>query len=285
MSPTTSKKVLDLSSPQSFRDAGLEPTKNKMGFMFFKIGESADHWLESLPHSNKPLLDIGAAYGIHTIHALKNGRDVIALDCDEPHLAELRRRVSAAESHSANGTEKKMGKLSGTIFAKLPSPDALSEGSVSGVLISEVFHFMRPGQPQHVLRDVFRWLEPGGRVVVTTASSLDLEQKLAVDGIRLANGRSLEETQRIMSKPADIQLDAAPGLLTFADGYKFRDKVPGFMYTLSTTEVELMAKRAGFHAERVSYISTGKYPNFSKSELVGETVLLVARKPAEKPLT
>lgn len=259
----------------------VEPTNNKKGFMFLKIGESAQYWLDSLPHSEKPLLDIGAAYGVHTIHAINAGRHVIALDCDQSHLAELRRRVESLQSNPRAEANVSLGALRGTVRATLPCSDACAADSVSGVLISEVLAFMRPGEPQVVFNDVFRWLQPGGRLVVTAASSTCLEHSVNVRGFQLANGRSLDEALQLLRASPNVLLDAAPGFLQLNKDYKFSAQLPESLYYLSTSELELMAESAGFQVERVSYISPKKYPKLPDSNRTDETVLLVARKPTE----
>ena len=265
--------------PEAMAAMGLERTKNKTGFMYLRIGESATHWLNSLPHSSSPLLDLGAAYGVHTLHAMKAGRDVIAVDMEQAHIDDLRVRADDYAKSSAAENSTGPGKLVRATVATLPDPSVCADESVAGVLLSEVIHFMRPGQPQVVFSDIFRWLKPGGRLVVTTAASKGpkVEEFANKAGFKLNGERSVEEAIDMISTASGPELvKAAPTFMELPQDSPMRKFVCGILYLMSTKEVETMAKEAGFKVERCRYITTGKYPD---KTIKGETVLLVAKKP------
>eukprot|EP00177_Eucheuma_denticulatum_P001210 GFKZ01002184.1.p1 GENE.GFKZ01002184.1~~GFKZ01002184.1.p1 ORF type:complete len:279 (+),score=28.71 GFKZ01002184.1:60-839(+) len=253
----------------------MEKTNNRMGFMFNKIGTSFDYWFSSLPSSSKPLLDLGAAYGVHTLHALRHGRDVIAVDCDESHLSELQERAKLLLDHER--TEGRVqGALVRTLHGRLPCKEILGEGSVSGVLLSEVVHFIRPAEVQEVFDDVFSWLEPGGLFVVTAVGITRLRNAVERSGFTVRSGRTVSETLAFIEQGSDDEvLEGAPGFVISPQEYKWSHITPGWCYFLSTREVSLYAKRAGFHIERLDYINADKYPTGIAEN---STVLLVAKK-------
>lgn len=255
-----------------------EPTLNKSGFSFLQIPHEIHYWLTSLPQSRRPLLDIGAAYGVHTLHALSSPRDVIALDSHAPHLAILRARTRRLLADAAAATTP-VGRLRRTVVATVPDETVLPARSVAGVWMSEMLHFLRPAVVQRVFDDVFRWLEPGGRFVTLSVSAMGLEDGVKRFGFRLRGGRALEDVLKLYAKGDRELIDGAPGYVTFADGHPLFKSTPGFMYLLSTREVGIYARRAGFVVEKTAYVRSSKYWTENAENKGNGTVLLVARKP------
>lgn len=266
-------------TPADLREKGLERTNNNKGYMFLNIGESAEHWLASLPQSQKPLLDLGAAYGVHTIHAIKAGRDVIAVDCDETHIRVLNERV---DSFLSEQRDSKYGELVRTTVATLPKGDLCEENSVAGVLLSEVLHFLKPGGPLAVMRDIFRWLEPGGLFVATCASSTCASSvefsQFSLILYQLRHGRTLAEAKELLREASGEELlDIAPFYMELRTDLEFEAGAYDHLYLWSTKEIGAMARKAGFDVERVEYFSPSKYPQPTKDD----EVILLARKPRQ----
>lgn len=63
-------------------------TKNKRGFQMGTTNPCLPAWLAAWK-GDKPLVDIGCAYGINTFAALETGAAVIAIDMDETHLVSV----------------------------------------------------------------------------------------------------------------------------------------------------------------------------------------------------
>lgn len=264
--------------PKALAAMGLERTNNKTGFMFLKIDDSINHWLNSSPHSSKPLLDLGAAYGVHTIHALKAGRDVVSADMDEVHISKLRERVGEYLKISASHQGTGAGRLIDSTVVTLPDSTAFRDESVAGVLLSEVLHFMKPGQPQLLFNDVYRWMEPGGRMVVTVAASKEetVQRFTGNMGFKLNKDRSVGDVTKMIATACEEELaKEAPTYMELPQSSPFRAALCGHLYLMDAKELKFFAKKAGFQIERCIPISPGKYPD-EKSE--GGTVLLVARK-------
>jgi 2-polyprenyl-3-methyl-5-hydroxy-6-metoxy-1,4-benzoquinol methylase len=69
---------------------GFVKTLNGMGFMTSTLDEYSQDFARFAPSAPGPALDVGAAYGVATLEALKNGAHVIANDLDVRHLEILR---------------------------------------------------------------------------------------------------------------------------------------------------------------------------------------------------
>lgn len=251
-----------------------ERTKNAKGSTFHIIGEAEQHWVSSLPESDLPLLDTGACYGVQTIHALNQGRDVIALDCCDEHITILRERV--ANMHRTETT----GELVDAMVARLPSPDAIGDAAVSGILCSEVIHFMTPADLVPLLNDFHRWLAPGGRLVATVGSWPPRLPALLRRGLTLPHGVTADSAHEMLENaPAADVVAAGPGFLTLPDAPSMRAILGETLYMLSTQELRHVAEECGFVVDVVKYFSAGKYP-FRKGEKGDglEGVLLVASK-------
>ena len=111
-----------------------------------------------------PVLDIGAAYGVATIPALKNGAHVIANYLEEKHLQILKNKVPLSYlSH----LDLKSGRM--------PNELDIEKNSLGAVLTSRVLSFVLPEELELSFKKIFRWLKSGGEFFFlggTTLSSL-----------------------------------------------------------------------------------------------------------------
>ena len=137
-------------------EQGLIKTKNAMGVMFKELSPSARAFVDFAKTARLPLLDIGAAYGVTTIPALENGAQVIACDLSEEQLNILHQSVD--ETHQSNLT---------LLAAKFPEDLNLKNESLSGILISNVLHFMDGPSIVEGLKRCWQWLEQNGKLYIT----------------------------------------------------------------------------------------------------------------------
>ena len=72
---------------------GLVPTMNDKGFMFEVLDEYADEFIRLSGASSDEALEVGCAYGVATIAALKAGATITACDMDQRHLDVLLSRA------------------------------------------------------------------------------------------------------------------------------------------------------------------------------------------------
>lgn len=249
------------------KSVGLVATKNNKGCMFLQIDGYVDDWISEWKRDGKPLLDLGCAYGVHTLKALRNGCDVISVDMDSDHISEMRKSAALPENTG--------GKLISSHVMRLPlqSPIVLlPKASVSAVLLSEVLHFLQVGEPLQVFKQALYWLVPGGRLFVSTGSPKGYDIMFA-NGAKMNGGSTEKEVMDLVKKCSDEELiRIGPSFTTFPQCSDLKT-----LYYLTTEELGALARIAGFVVEKLAYYSPRKYQVVYPEE--EECVLLVAQKP------
>src|SRR5687767_8746618 len=67
-------------------------TKNKKGFTY-TLTSFGKAFINAAAKASKPVMDIGAAYGVATLPALLTGAKVIAVDIEDKHLLSIANSV------------------------------------------------------------------------------------------------------------------------------------------------------------------------------------------------
>ena len=134
------------------------PTLNNRGYQMSKTSPLLKEWIRSFDGRN-PLVDLGCAYGINTYEALDANIPVIALDMYRRHLQILEENAPPSKS-----------KLLSCVLGELPYDIPIADISVSGVLVSEVFHFLTGEEINKALSTLMQKLVPGGSLFITTMS-------------------------------------------------------------------------------------------------------------------
>ena len=119
-----------------------------MGWSSNQLNTVSQLFVDACATATRPVLDIGAAYGVATVAALAAAASVIANDLDAKHLATL-------EPHP------RLQLLPG----RFPDFDLLPE-SLSAVHASNVLHFLNGAELVRGAAKIAEWLVPGGRVFV-----------------------------------------------------------------------------------------------------------------------
>ncbi|MBY0500646.1 MAG: class I SAM-dependent methyltransferase [Alphaproteobacteria bacterium] len=143
-------------APPSY--VGLIPTLNKMGYAFENLTAYGEAFLEYCEIVDGPVLDVGAAYGIASIRALKKGAYVIANDIEPRHLEAIKRKTSSMGRYRLN-----------LLLGKFPYIE-LSDNSLGAILMSQVLHFLPHYETSLIASKMFSWLKPSGKAFITTAS-------------------------------------------------------------------------------------------------------------------
>ena len=148
---------------------GQVPTHNGRGVQMAGANPLLDVWIERGFDGVYPLLDIGSAYGANTIRALKRGANVVAFDCDETHLEYIRRAWDAERGPWEGALQ--------TVYGKLPELELPAGVRASGILCSEVIHFLTGEEVEQSFRRFREVLTPGGLLCLTCgdASALYLD--------------------------------------------------------------------------------------------------------------
>lgn len=137
--------------------SGFVKTLNNMGFMTSTLDPFSAEFVEFSKMAPGPVLDIGAAYGVASLAALKQGAKVIANDVDDRHLSILFDRTEP-------GSRANLSLACGSFPEELDFAPA----SLGAVLICRVFHFFEPAKLEASIKKVAEWIAPGGKVFVVS---------------------------------------------------------------------------------------------------------------------
>lgn len=148
----------DLQIPLAEED-GKIPTLNQTGYM--SPGQNPYNlnfinFAATCPH---PILEIGAAYGLTILPALRTGAQVIANDIDARHLLLLRER-----------TEENLRVRLTLNNKKFPAQTEFPNHSIGAILLCRVMHFFKEDEIEQAITKMTKWLVPGGRIFIITMS-------------------------------------------------------------------------------------------------------------------
>ncbi len=235
--------------------SGLVPTMNDKGFMFEVIDEYARGFIEHAAQSPDEALEVGCAYGISTIQALEKGARVTACDMDPRHLEVLKTRAPAA-------THERLTLVTGT----LPDID-LPEEHFGSLLCSRVLHFLRGDDVDASVRNMYRWLKPGGKLFLVADTPFGIWRNFIPTWE--ANVAKGERWPGIM-EPVSQYLPYGPS-----------DDDIGLplMNLLVPDLLSRTAAEAGFVVEQCSYIDRNDFKGLGRMD-GRENCGLVATKPA-----
>lgn len=238
---------------------GLVPTMNDKGFMFEVIDEYAEAFIEFAGASPDPAVEIGCAYGVATIPALKAGARITGCDMDPRHLDVLRSRVPEA-------LHERLTLVSGT----LPDID-LPEAHFGSLLCSRVLHFLTGDDIEASVRNMYRWLKPGGRLFLVADSPFGIWRKFIP--VWEANKAAGERWPGLMIPPVRY-LPYEPS---------DEDVGPEIMNLLDPELLQRTAEEAGFVVQRCDWISRTDFKGLGRMD-GRENCGLMAEKPGtEKP--
>ena len=147
----TGKKTI----PKSYIP-GLIPCLNGRGFMEKDLNGISTRFVDESAKLEGISLDVGCAYGIATLAALKGGSEVVACDMDQAHLDILLKETPEIDKQRL--TTKK-----GT----LPGVDFKSQSFVA-IHCSRCLHFLVPEELKLTLEKMHSWLQPGGKIYLIT---------------------------------------------------------------------------------------------------------------------
>lgn len=227
-------------------------TLNKQGYMLTSLHEYSQAFVEFSAIAPGPVLDIGAAYGVASIPALKRGAHVIANDIDSRHLEILKQNTPKS---FIKHLEVKTGKIPGEVN--------FSENSLGAVLASGVLHFLPGEELIKSIGQIYRWLKPGGKFFFASSTPY---AKLYNKFLPLYLERRKAGQQW-------------PGLIENTAQYapEIAHEIPNFINLLDSDILETILLKAGFHIEKIEFFNIAKIANNINSE--GNSVLgAIARK-------
>jgi SAM-dependent methyltransferase len=234
---------------------GLVPTLNDKGFMFEVLDDYANEFIRESGASREQALEIGCAYGIATIAALEAGAHITAVDMDARHLEVLQSRVSPEML-------ERLTVQTGT----LPDID-LPENYFGTLLCSRVLHFLPGEEIEQSVRNMYRWLKPGGKLFLIADTPFGIWRKfIPTWDENIAAG---ERWPGHMVKPIKY-LPYEPS----------SDEIgPPLMNLLVPDLLRRACEEAGFIVERATWIDRADFKTAGRMD-GRENCGLVARKPA-----
>ncbi len=150
---------------------GIIPTRNNMGFSFTELSRVSQAFVDFASECDKPILDIGCAYGVATLPALANSHcRVFAADLCHQHLEILQSQVKPYDLD-------RISTITGDLRASLNFPD----NSLAAIHCSNILHFFRGAELEELLTKMLRWLAPGGKIFASNVSIYGLNSQQLVD--------------------------------------------------------------------------------------------------------
>jgi SAM-dependent methyltransferase len=221
----------------------MEPTLNGTGFMFKVLDEFADDFIYFAGHSEDSVLDLGCAFGVATIAALKAGGTVTACDLEQQHLDIL--VENTPEKLRANLTCT-TGQLPGISFP---------EDTFSAVLCSRVLHFLDGSAIDASVRNMYRWLKPGGRLYLVADTPYGIWRKLIPS---FEYKKAKDERWPGLMIGLENYLPSVP-LTRPIDG-------PPFMNLLDPDLLTRICTEAGFTVQRASFIDRSDFTGLGRMD-------------------
>lgn len=234
-------------------------TRNRMGWAAIEIHNVSALFLEDwragrLGGAEHPMLDLGAAYGLVGLAALRAGARVILNDLDERHLtaaaadvpAEMRARLTLRPGH-------------------FPRTLHFEDGHFGAVHACNVLHFLTGRELERGLRAIARWLRPGGWLYAQVVTPY------------LAPFQAFQaEYERRVAEGA-----AWPGWIPKVSAYSQHRKLgqmPPAVHLLDDRVLSAAAARAGLRVERAWMFQPADLPK--ELQLDGrEAAGLIAQRP------
>lgn len=126
-----------------------------MGWTSNVLNELSELFVAACAEVRRPVLDVGAAFGVASLPALAAGATVIANDSDADHLTAL--EAATPIEHRDRLT---------LLPARFPDELALPPGGLDAIHASNIFHFLTGEELERGAAQCKRWLAPGGRLFV-----------------------------------------------------------------------------------------------------------------------
>lgn len=134
-----------------------QETKNNRGFMH-PLSELSLSFIDYAAKIKDPVLDLGCAYGIASIEAIKAGAtNVIACDMEAKHLEYLKQEALNLNQLARHLTLK---------LGRFPDEIDFGENSLGAILTSYMLSFLTPNELEIGLNKIFTWLKPGGKIFI-----------------------------------------------------------------------------------------------------------------------
>ncbi len=143
-------------------ECGFVIANNNFGFMVAEPDKLMRTFVSFASKSDKPCVDVGAAFGVASLYALDQGvKNVIAIDPEQSHIDHIAQQFSAMQQDDQQ-IELHCGYFPKTV--------KLENYTVSAILIARVLHFLSGEEITALLEQAYNILMPGGKIFISTIS-------------------------------------------------------------------------------------------------------------------
>jgi SAM-dependent methyltransferase len=223
---------------------GMIPTLNDYGYTYPSHLGIRGAFIKDAAASQSWSLDIGCAYGLHTIDAIKGGARVVANDLDKRHLQILRKNLPKELSLNLRTRVGPFQNLS------------LPANSIGTILASNVLHFMDVPELERSIKKMYRTLKSGGKAYIGVCAHNSIMDAKVREEVyrRKASGEKY---------PGTIRKNSTPGH-------------PSFFHTFDDETLSRAFRYQGFIVEMAQYRSLPEGP---QKTIGNELLAMVVRKP------
>ncbi len=186
------------------------------------------------------VLEIGAAYGVVSLEALRHGATVFCNDLDVRHLAVV------AKAHAT----LQKGQLV-TIPGAFPDEFDFEVASFDAILISRVLHFFSGDAVVRALKKARAWLKPGGCLFVVNETPF------------LGNWRPFLSEYEARKRRDDKWPGMIDDLKRYEKGTSFASSLPQLLHFFDQETLTQALLEAGFKSDgiHIAYIDrAGQFP-------------------------
>ena len=220
----------------------LIPTLNNMGWM---IAQQPDLYTQAFidyaQMATKPVLEVGAAYGVAAPRILAQGGKVIVNDLDGRHLEALYQQTP--ESQRTN-----LSLAAGSCVDEIE----IEAGSLSAILCGRVFHFFDAETILICLKRFAQWLEPNGKIFIVADSIYHgMNQKIFP--------QFLERKAAGNENPGRVSLIDNPRLLAQPNAEELLQAMPEYFNFIDIETMAVLFNKAGFLVQQASYFKPAYY--------------------------
>lgn len=220
----------------------LIPTLNNMGWMIAqKIDPYTEAFINHAVASTRPVLEVGAAYGVAAPRILEQGGTVIVNDLDGRHLQILHEQTPVH-------LRSRLSLLPGSCIDEIE----IAEHSLSAILCGRVFHFFDARTIAVCLERFARWLEPQGRIFIVADSIYHgMNEKIFPEFLqRKAAGHP---------NPGRVSLVDNPRLADQPNRQEILDAMPEYFNFLDIETLARLFNEAGFLVDQAGYFPARYY--------------------------
>lgn len=225
----------------------LTPTLNNMGWM---VNQNLDPYTESFINyavkiATKPVLEVGAAYGVAAPRILAQGGKVVVNDLDGRHLDVL---LEQTPEH----IRSQLVLMPGSFVDEIE----ITPNSLSAILCGRVFHFFDVKTIAICLARFANWLEPKGKLYITADSIYHGMNESIFDGFLKRKAEGCEN-------PGRVELINNPRVAEQANREEILASMPPHFNFMDIETLTKLFNEAGFLVQQASYFPAKYYYDIS----------------------